>query len=334
MTITAIASASQVLWRILELRGVDPADVFRDAGLNPEKWNDPDARFSDGALDAAWRRAVEITGDPCLGLEAARCINPASLHALGFAWLVSDNLVDALSRLVRYSDLISNGLDLQLSLSDNECTLVIDQVSFFPLGLEVRFDALCAGVVALCRLTVSESLSPTSVSLRREAPPCSADYYALYRAPVSFCAKVNSITFERAAAERPLPTSNRVLALQSEKTIDDYLARFKANTFSDRVRMRLIELLPSGAFAEADVAKMLNVSQRTLQRRLADDGTSFKVLLDEARRELALRFIGEHRLSIKETSYLLGFSEPGNFSRAFKRWTGTTPSDFRVADNG
>jgi AraC-like DNA-binding protein len=93
-------------------------------------------------------------------------------------------------------------------------------------------------------------------------------------------------------------------------------------------------VLPSGAFSEADLAEALHISPRTLQRRLADEGTSFKVLLDEARRELALRLIGERRMSIKETSYLLGFSEPGNFSRAFRRWTGAAPSRFRGSGTG
>jgi AraC-like DNA-binding protein len=156
----------------------------------------------------------------------------------------------------------------------------------------------------------------------------------LFRAPVTFGAARDAIEFPRDIAERTLPTSNRAVAHANDQLINDYLARVNATDFSGRVRSRLIDVLPSGAFSEADLAEALHISPRTLQRRLADEGTSFKVLLDEARRELALRLIGERRMSIKETSYLLGFSEPGNFSRAFRRWTGAAPSRFRGSGTG
>lgn len=334
MTVSILASMSQALWRILESQDIDPAQVFRDAGLDTRSWNEPYARFSDAALDRAWIKAIELTSNPCLGLMAGRFSNPVSLHALGFAVLASDSLYDAMSRLVRYTDLISIGLKLQLSVAGEDCRLAIDPVSLQPGALAARTDAFLSGLIDVSRTMTSNDLAPKALTLRRRAPRCAAEYYALFRAPITFAATTDSITFERGIAERPLPTSNRVLARQCEQIIDDYLIRFSANTFSDRVRTRLIELLSSGAFAEADVARKMNVSPRTLQRRLADEGTSFKVLLDEARQELALRFIGERSLSIKEASYLLGFSEPGNFSRAFKRWTGTTPSSYRTEASG
>jgi len=304
--------------------------VFRESGLDPRRWDSPDARFSDERLDRAWLRAAELTGDPCLGLRAARFINPGSLHALGFAWLVSDTLYDALTRLVRYFEVISNGVGLELSVSGDECRLTMDRILLGRSALAYRLDAAWAALIAMCRLNLSDDYAPLSLTLSRPAPPCTADFYRLFGCPVTFAAPCDAMTFARASVEQPLPTANRVLARTNEQVIADYLARFHANSFPDRVRTRLIELLPGGTYNEETVAQSLNVSRRTLQRRLADDGTSFKVLLDEARRELAVRYIGEKRLSIKETSYLLGFGEPGNFTRAFKRWTGEPPSRFRA----
>jgi len=330
MSITVIASASQTLWRILESCGVEPAPVFREAGLDPRRWNETDARFDDESLDLAWLRAVDLTGDPCLGLHAARFINPGSLHALGFAWLVSDSLHDALARLVRYFDMISNGVGLELSVSGDTCRLAIDRMLFMHSALPYRMDAFWAALIAMCRMSLSADFAPTSLTLSRPAPPCAADFYGLFRCPIDFAAPRDAMTFARDAVEQPLPTANRILARTNERVIADYLARFHADSFPDRVRTRLIELLPGGAYNELTVAQSLNVSRRTLQRRLAADGTSFKVLLDEARHELAVRYIGEQRMSIKEASYLLGFGEPGNFTRAFKRWTGEAPSRFRA----
>jgi AraC-like DNA-binding protein len=331
MSVTVIASTSQVLWRVIESYGLDPAPVFKDAGLDPRRWSEKDARFDDEHLDAAWLHAVEATGDPCLGLRAARFINPASLHALGFAWLVSDTLYEALARLVRYFRMISDGMELELSTSSDSCSLAIDRLQWQPRSLAYRLDSFWAGLVAMCRLSLDDDFAPLKLEMRRPEPPCVADFYGFFRAPIIFDARRDAIMLPRGLVEQPLPTGNRDLARANERVVADYLARFDASNLPDRVRARLVEALPGGQVDEEQLAQAFNVSRRTLQRRLAEAGTSFTGLLDEARRELALRYIGERRMSIKEVTYMLGFSEPGNFSRAFKRWTGQAPSRFRAA---
>lgn len=329
MTVSFLASTSQVLWRILESEGIDPREVFSASGLDRRLWQKPDSRFADSDLDRAWAAAVKLTGDPCLGLKAAEHLNPASLHAFGFAWLASDSLHDGLSRMVRFVDLISDGLSLQLSLSDNQCRFSIERATLKPTAMASRLDSIWAGLITLCRTLVTPDLSPMSVTLSRPKPDCAANYFALFRAPVEFSAVKDSMVFDREIAERPLPAANRALAHANDQVISDYLERFKATDLPGQVRTRMIELLPTGNFSETQLAHALNISSRTLQRKLADAGTSYSALLDEARQDLALRFIGEQRYSIKETSYLLGFSEPGNFSRAFRRWTGEAPSRYR-----
>jgi AraC-like DNA-binding protein len=334
MTTSFLSSMSQVLWRLLEARSIDPEPVFRDAGLDPAQWNEPYTRFSNEQLDRAWAQATQLTRDPCIGLDAARFISPASLHALGFAWLVSDTLYDALSRLVRYADVIGGDLNLRLEVSGESCRLTIETLELHGGSVPQRGDAFWASLLSMCRMLTSDRLAPLSLELRRLEPDCVADFYRMFQAPITFGALRDSIAFDRNTVERPLPTGNRALAYANEQVIEDYLAKINATTLGDKVRSHLIDLLPSGAFSEAAIARALHLSPRTLQRRLADEGTGFKVLLDEARRELALRFIGERRLSIKETSYLLGFSEPGNFSRAFRRWTGEAPSTYRSEPAG
>jgi AraC-like DNA-binding protein len=96
------------------------------------------------------------------------------------------------------------------------------------------------------------------------------------------------------------------------------------------VRVRLLDSLSSGEVEETEAARALNMSRRTLQRRLAEEGTSFTEVLDETRRQVALRYVGNSRMPLKEVCYLVGFSEPSNFTRAFRRWTGKAPSDYRV----
>ncbi|MEZ5585872.1 MAG: AraC family transcriptional regulator [Sedimenticolaceae bacterium] len=329
---TTITTASQTLWRVIESYDLDPAPVFRQAGLDPAQWNEPGARFEEVRLDQAWLIATELTSDPCIGLRVARCFNPASLQSLGFAWLTSDSLYDALARTVRYFRAISDAVELELSLAGDECRLSIGKILYRRRSQDQSRDALWASVISLCRVSTGEGFAPVSLELARPQPPCVADFYALFRAPIRFGADRDVMVFRREDVERPLPTANRALALHNERIVADYMTRLDEDNFADRVRIRLIESLPSGGIEAEDVARALNMSVRTLQRRLADEGTSYTALLDRARHELAVRFIGEQRMPVKEATFVLGFSEPANFSRAFKRWTGVSPTEFRQAD--
>jgi AraC-like DNA-binding protein len=329
MGYSTIATTSQTLWRVIESYGLDPAAVFEQAGLDPAKWNEPGARFDDERIDDAWLLATELSGDPCIGLRVARCFSPASLHALGFAWLTSDSLYDALSRLVRYFRVISDSVELELTVAGHECRLSIGKIMHRRRSHDQSHDALWAAVVSLCRISTSDSFVPLAVELERPQPPCVADFYALFRAPITFGATRDSMTFPRDEVERPLPTANRALAHSNEQIVADYMARLDHKRFSDRVRHSLVEALPAGGVEAGHVARSLNVSLRTLQRRLADEDTTWSELLDQARRELALRFIGERQMPVKEATYMLGFSEPANFTRAFRRWTGRSPTEYR-----
>jgi AraC-like DNA-binding protein len=334
MSYSTIATTSQTLWRVIDSYGLDPAAVFERAGLDPSRWNEPGARFDDDKLDRAWILATELTGDPCIGLRVARHFSPASLQALGFVWLTSDSLLDALSRLVHYFRAVSNTIELELAVAGEECRLSIARVMHLRRSRDQSRDALWAAVISLCRISTSEDFTPLALQLERPEPPCVADFYALFRAPIGFGAPRDTMVFRRAEVERPLPTANRGLARANEQIVADYMARLDQTRFADRVRLKLVESLPGGGAEVEDVARSLNVSVRTLQRRLAQEQTSWSALLDEARHELALRFIGERQMPVKEATYVLGFSEPSNFTRAFKRWTGLSPTAYRVAARG
>ena len=109
----------------------------------------------------------------------------------------------------------------------------------------------------------------------------------------------------------------------------DYLARFDHDSIAMRVRATIIERLPDGTPSQGNIAELLHVSMRSLQRRLNNENTNFKELLEGTRHELALQYIREPHRTIGEITYLLGFSEPSNFSRAFRRWTGMSPAEYR-----
>ena len=130
-------------------------------------------------------------------------------------------------------------------------------------------------------------------------------------------------------AAEPITTSNSELVRINDQIVTEYLAHLDRNDVVMRVKSKLIERLPSGSVDEAEIASSINLSQRSLQRKLRDQDMSFTRLLENTRRELGREYVRDSRHSFNEIAYLLGFTEPGNFSRAFKRWYGSSPSQYR-----
>jgi AraC-like DNA-binding protein len=133
----------------------------------------------------------------------------------------------------------------------------------------------------------------------------------------------------RGAAERPLPTSNARLALVLDRVIAEEAARLDRSDLPARCKAVLLEALPAGALSEAAIAKRLHLSRRTLQRKLAARATSYGKLLDELRRELALRLVADSRRPLADVTFELGFSQQSALTRAFRRWTGSAPREWR-----
>ena len=126
-----------------------------------------------------------------------------------------------------------------------------------------------------------------------------------------------------------LPAGNRELAYENDRIAERYLATLNPDQIQDKVREILLTLLPSGDASQEAVARSLHCSVSSLQRQLKAEGASYRRILDETRYALAQQLVRERRYSLSQIAYLLGFSDQANFSRAFKRWTGDTPTDFR-----
>lgn len=329
MPYTVLASSALSVWRALESYGLDPDEMFRRVGLDPGKLYEPNARYRDASLYRLWTLAVRITKDDCIGLRVASYWHPSAAHALGYAWLASATLKDALERTVRYFRMMSDKEKLTLEESGEELRLIVENPApDYPTAAE-DLDASFAVLINLCRMCHGESFSPLRVTMRRPRPPNPAPLEAHFRAPIQFAGNEDSVAFDKSDALARLPTANAEVARANEKVVQDYLARFDRSSVAMQVRARLTEQLSSGNATQESIAGSLHMSLRSLQRRLSDEGTSYKSLLEETRRELAVHYMDQSHRSINEITYLLGFSEPSNFSRAFRRWTGESPSVYR-----
>lgn len=326
---TLLASATRVLWRILERNGVDPGLVFRKAGLDPAVLDEPRARYRVENARAAWSEAARRIADPCFGLQAAEEWRLTDFHALGYAFVASRTLHSALRRIIRYNAVVDLAVDFREELTQAELRLTY-QIGRPDLpDIPALEDARWAALLGISRSAFGASLDPLEVALTHPAPRWIGPYFGLFRCPVRFNAPSTRLVFALDQAEMPLPARNRELAEANDAILSGYWTQLTGQDIVTRVRRAILDQLPSGAPSAEDVARDLLMSPRTLQRRLTCQGTTFKWLVESVRRELADQYLADPGRSLGEITFLLGFSETSAFSRAFKRWTGRTPTQFR-----
>lgn len=326
---TTLASWSATIVRALDARGLDGAAIAARAGIDAATLADADGRVPRAALTRLWQLAVEETGDPAFALEAARHTLQTTFHALGYAVLASATLREAMERIIRHRRVI--GEIFRLSIEDRaDCSRVLLDVS--AGGGAVPDEAVDASFAVMVRqarlLHGGRDLRPRRVGLRRALPANPAPYERTFRCPVEFGQDTNYLEFSREDLDRRVPAANAELARQNDEVVVRYLARLDRGGVLGRTREALLESLPSGAPTKAAIARRLAMSPRSLQRLLADEGTSFKDLLAEARLALAKSYLEEGRLPVTEIAFVLGFADTSAFSRAFRRWTGVAPSDW------
>ncbi len=326
--LTSLALGHEATSRVLTQYQVDPAQVFRAAGLDPEPYRDPDARLRVAAARKLWDQCARLTKNPCIAFEIGMAIMPANLHALGYAWLASRTLREALGRLVRYHRLLSTAIDARLEENADELTLVIELTAGWPLQ---AVDAAMTGVVTLCRDIANDDFKPSSVAMRRAAPPCAKKLARFFGCPIRYDADRNAIVFRRSQVEKFLPRQNPALARASDEIALKYLANMDRTDVLSKAKLALMDMLGDGDPTRAALADRMNTSERTLARRLHARGFSFRALLDNVRKELGLGYMQEVRYAVTDVAYLLGFSDQSNFARSFRRWTGLAPSKYRKA---
>lgn len=326
-TSTGFISAVQVLHQLLRHHGLDPEAIATAAGLAPSDRTVP-AQHVDELLKAA----LAHTHNPAFGLDAARCWHPSYFGVLGHAWLVSPTLLDGLTRVADYYTLVGQRGAVEVVPEDGGIKVRYWGHRGHPAAVEtaaIAVDMVMSILLDMCRYNAGDTLRPRSASLRRSAPDTTRDYERFFGCPVRFGAEDNHFVLARADAEEALPIANRRLASTFDRMLADDLQRLHDDDIVARCRAALAHRLPSGRLGAPGIAKTLHLSPRTLQRRLASAGTNFRDVLDEVRRGLALQYADEPHRPLTEVAFLLGFRELSSFTRAFRRWTGCTPSAYR-----
>jgi AraC-like DNA-binding protein len=326
---SVLSSWTRTIVDALIAMNADVEAVLEAAGLSRDAFKDPNGRLPMTASARLWRAAAEHLGDPAFGLRASKYVHQTTFHALGYAVFASETLRDALHRLVRYSHLVSDAGELRL-----ETTPELAQLSFVfrndvgPPSFEA-IDAVMSLIVRTGRTLTTREFTLRWVEQRRPEPVDPIPYQRFFRCPVQFGRELDVLTIEAEVLDRPLPTANAELASHNDELIRQYLARLSEGNIVHRLRALLVEHL-SGDPSPSQLGALLGLSARSLQRRLSEQGTTYGALLAETRRELACEYLREPRYSVTEITFLLGFEDASAFARAFRRWMGISPSEYRA----
>jgi AraC-like DNA-binding protein len=310
--------------------GLDERALFAEVGIPVDASGTPQGRCASEKVSLLWQLAVQRSNDPAIALATPQVPQPSNFEVVGYAMMSSQTLHGALERLVRYLRVISDAAAITLTEPGAQCRLELELFgSARPVpGARYEFDLLT--LLNFCRWIVGRDLTPLSAEFMHAAPSDLRRYAQVFRCPVRFGTPHNGLLFARADLMLPLPTANPVLADLHDRFAGEHVERLGAAQTTLKCRELIIARLPDGEPRREAIAEALCISERTLQRRLLEEGTSFQELLDATRRELAQRYLRQPRTSLYEAAYLLGFSDQGNFTRACKRWFALTPGQYRV----
>jgi len=311
----------------LDAIGLNSQDIFLANNLNEAEFGRSSSRVPQSSLEKLWQDSVQLSNSEDLGILFAENLHPVSMHGLWVYCAASESLLEALYRLTKYYRVVSTFNRIHLSENDNEVT-----IHFRPSTKAVvheLIDAEVAMLVYFCRFAKGRDMSIIKTELQRPPPKVRRNFDAYFCCPIAFNANDNCVTFDKKMLKQSLPASNPAIAWATEQPLIDYLRQFDEYNFGNKIKALIIDALPNGIPTQTKIAQLMNVSSRTLKRRLASKGTSYAELMEQTQRELATQYLNDSVRSIGEISNLLGYTEPSNFTRSFKKWMKLTPIEYR-----
>lgn len=312
--------------------GVSPPELLRAAEVDPALLADADAYLLHSQEKRVWDEAVRLSGDQDFGLHLAEWVarSPEDhFDVLAFAVRSSATLGEHLRLAGRYIRLIHEGVYLSLEEEGDVARLVHGHTPE-QSGPRHPVEGLLALTLLVGRREVGEDLAPQGVCFTHARPARVSEQERVFRAPVRYGCPRNELVLARGQLERPQRHAEPRLLAMLDRQLGDRLSGLpESRRFRDVVRRSMMDELPEREPAVAAIAVKLHMSARSLQRRLRSEGTSFAEVFSELRRDLALRYLQDPRISISEVAFLLGFLDVTAFHRAFKRWTGGTPAEHR-----
>jgi AraC-like DNA-binding protein len=328
------AGLARSLFEYASAKGAGAVALAERSGIDPRTLEDHDSRVPFDRYVALMRAAKDLCGDPALPLHFGEATDMAEFSIVGLLANASETMAEAMLQLNRYGQLVvevdigaggrfanqpwRGGAWLVDTRPDPDAFLELTESTFARM--------VCGPRRFLPRPYVLE------VHVTHPEPGHSAEYDRTFQCPVVFGSHWNALRIDLAmTSERVAQQPRYVFGVLSEHADALLKSLESSKTVKGRVESLLMPILHTGEANIDKVAGQMAMSRQTLFRRLKAEGVTFAEVLDDLRHRLALHYLGGRKVSVNETAYLVGFSEPAAFSRAFKRWTGMSP---KAARNG
>lgn len=319
-------------WRVvLTDLNIDTNEVLKHANLPTDVFSRKGTTFNVDECFRFWEAIERLSGDPEISLKIVKSLSTESFDPAIFSALCSPNLTTALKRLQKFKPLIG---PMNIDLEENEDAIKLtinfaDERLTAPnwlIAIEFGF------FVQLARIATRKEIVPAEINTPHELP-VQEKFVEYFGIQPNIAPGPISMTFSKEDCQRPFVTENQAMWEFFEPNLNKHLSEVTTEDgFSNRARSAMLEMLPSGEATLPILAKRLNLSRRTLQRRLQNEGTNFQGLLTEVRKDLAKHYVVKSALPYNHISFLLGYEDPNSFFRAFHQWMGVTPDSMRIKE--
>ena len=309
---------------------VDARELLGLVGLDADAAWDPRVMISDDVYYAMLERMAAQTDVTALPITVGASMRCDEYGALGLAWKAAPNLLGSFSRVERYARLWTSVVEYELRPHPRGMLFILHRAGPRRLGLRLSNEATLASAVSLSRQVSPVPVVPIEVTLKHVAPNSLDAHEVYFGCPVRFEAEFDALLLSHETLDAPNILGDEGITQFIVSHLDAELAGIKDDTSLERkTKDAIARALSEGLPKMADIARSLGLSARSFHRRLAEYGVTFQTLTDETRRELALGMLRDNRYTLSEIAFLTGFSEQSAFTRAFKRWMGQTPANYR-----
>ena len=323
------ASLTQAVLHAAEHLGLTRHGLLQSCDLLESQLSDPDARIPLHNQQLLWQTVQQQLPQPEPGLAVGLQLAPGPFSVLGYLLQSSHTLGEALATAQRYQRLVGEGGELQLVEDDEQLQLRYQPSNPQRPADRPRILALMACWVQWMRPLLKD-FHLLGVQLAHAAPAQQEDYQRCFDCPLEFSAAQYALLLPAAQRQASLTQANPALQSVLRQHAEALLAQLPSESLGARVVALISAQLGHGEPDRAAIARTLHLSERTLQRRLAEEGSSYQQLLNDTRRQMAERHLRDGQLAATDIALLLGYSEPSVFFRAFRQWTGLTPGEYRT----
>jgi len=326
---SVLASWVLAIDRGIQSYGINSEPLLEKAGIDSMLLKQHEARIPLANTNKLWHLAVQATGDPLIGLRIPEYITINTLYAVDAAAQASETLRDLLISTCRFSQVATSGVELTLMEEHNLCQLRFDP-QYKEAPCDESMDAFLATIFATIKPVLHfPDRFFCSIQVARARPIDFERYEKQFGCVIKYDRPQYIIDLNARLLDEKLPGANPEISRFSEEVLTSYLARFRDQDIEMKTRGAILSAINEGQLSKCDVAKRLNMSVRNLGRKLNEVDITFSQLVDSIRQEKAISLIKQSNICLGEIAFQLGFIDTSSFCRAFRRWTGMTPGQYR-----